>query len=137
MRAAGVRTGKLSGISVTAAGGTPRPFPGVMTRDRSSASRSAPTTCADPCGRLGWFTIPARSEITDDTPLRLEVAAALAYPGGGMTASGFRRERDAGRLKTEMTAVKEFTTLAAIDRMRELCLGRRRPPQSPVRTDAD
>ena len=26
--------------------------------------------------------------ITDDTPLRLAVAAELAFPGGGMTSSG-------------------------------------------------
>lgn len=65
--------------------------------------------------------LPNRSEITDDTPLRLAVAAALAYPDGSMTASGLRRERDAGRLVTELTAGKEFTTLADIGRMRELC----------------
>lgn len=46
--------------------------------------------------------IPDRSEITDDTPLRLAVAAALAYPDGSMTASGLRRERDAGRLVVEL-----------------------------------
>lgn len=65
--------------------------------------------------------IPARSEIADDTPLRLDAAAAIAFPGGGMTASGLRRERDAGRLTTELIAGKEFTTLADIARMRELC----------------
>lgn len=65
--------------------------------------------------------IPDRSEITDDTPLRLAVAAALAYPDGSMTASGLRKERDTGRLVTELTAGKEFTTLADIGRMRELC----------------
>jgi hypothetical protein len=27
-----------------------------------------------------------------DTPLRLDVAARVAFPGGGMTASGLRRE---------------------------------------------
>lgn len=65
--------------------------------------------------------VPARSEVTDDTPLRLAVAATLAFPCGGMTASGLRRERDAGRLVTELVAGKEFTTLADIGCMRELC----------------
>lgn len=65
--------------------------------------------------------LPDRSEVDRDTPLRLDVAAALAFPSGGMTASGLRRERDAGRLATELIAGKEFTTLADIARMRELC----------------
>ena len=74
--------------------------------------------------------IPNMSDITDDTPLRLNVAAALSYPGGGMTASGLRKEHDAGRLTTEFTAGKEFTTLAEIKRMREACRGLRRGPAS-------
>jgi hypothetical protein len=32
--------------------------------------------------------MPKRGEISDDTPLRLAVAAALAYPDGSMTAFG-------------------------------------------------
>lgn len=35
--------------------------------------------------------------ITDDTPLRLAHAAELAFPGGGMTASGLRKEAAKGR----------------------------------------
>jgi hypothetical protein len=31
-------------------------------------------------------------QIGPDTPLRLRVAAALAFPDGSMTASGLRRE---------------------------------------------
>jgi hypothetical protein len=38
-----------------------------------------------------------------------------------MTAAGLRRERDRGRLTVEKTAGKEYTTLAAITHMRELC----------------
>lgn len=75
--------------------------------------------------------LPDRSEIADDTPLRLDVAAAIAFPGGGMTASGLRRERNAGRLTTELVAGKEFTTLADIARMRELC--RRKVEPKPAR----
>jgi hypothetical protein len=65
--------------------------------------------------------IPRIDTISPDTPLRLAVAAALAYPDGSMTASGLRRERDKGRLVIERTAGKDYTTLAYINRMRELC----------------
>lgn len=61
-------------------------------------------------------------------PLRLEVAAQVAFPYNGMTASGLRKERDRGPLVTEMIAGKEYTTLADIDRMRELCRSRRQVP---------
>jgi hypothetical protein len=59
-----------------------------------------------------------RSEIDDDTPLRLAVAAAIAYPDGSMTASGLRREAAKGRLVVERTAGKDYTTLAS-DRAHE------------------
>jgi hypothetical protein len=65
--------------------------------------------------------IPCRGKISTDTPLRLDVAAALAYPDGSMTASGLRREAARGRLVTERVAGKDYTTLANIERMRELC----------------
>ena len=65
--------------------------------------------------------LPNRDEIEDDTPLRLEAAAALAFPHGGMTASGLRRERDRKRLTTAVIAGKEYTTLAAIRDMVNLC----------------
>jgi hypothetical protein len=65
--------------------------------------------------------MPARSEVGDDTPLRLAVAAVLAYPDGSMTASGLRREAARGRLVIERTAGKDYTTLAAIEKMRALC----------------
>jgi hypothetical protein len=62
-------------------------------------------------------------------PLRLEVAARMAFPDGTMGAAGLRKERDKGRLATEMIAGKEYTTLAAIEQMRELCRSGRRPPK--------
>ncbi len=55
------------------------------------------------------------------TPLRLDVAAQMAFPGGGMTASGLRREAARGRLVIELVAGKHYTTLAAIEDMRRLC----------------
>ncbi len=57
--------------------------------------------------------VPERSEIQEDTPLRLEVAA-----------SGLRRERDAGRLATFFVAGKEFTTLKDMAYMVATCRGR-------------
>src|SRR5262249_46769205 len=67
------------------------------------------------------LTLPSRHQIADDVPLRLDVAAALAYPDGSMTASGLRREARKGRLSLERTAGKDYTTLGAIAKMRELC----------------
>jgi hypothetical protein len=66
-------------------------------------------------------SLPPRDEIKQDTPIRLDVAAELAFPGGGMTASGLRREAARGRLAIERIANKDYTTLANIERMRELC----------------
>src|SRR6516164_7667639 len=70
--------------------------------------------------------LPKLETISPDTPLRLAVAAALAYPDGSMTDSELRRERYKGRLVIERTAGKDYTTLASIERMRELC---RVPPK--------
>src|SRR5215472_17418833 len=67
------------------------------------------------------LTLPLRDQIADDTPLRLDVAAALEYPDGSMTASGLRREAARGRLVIERTAGKDYTTLGAIRTMRDLC----------------
>jgi len=66
-------------------------------------------------------TLPSNDQISPDTPLRLSVAAALAFPDGSMTASGLRREGARGKLAIERIAGKDFTTLANIERMRELC----------------
>ena len=56
-----------------------------------------------------------------DTPLRLDRAVELAFPAGGMTVSGLRREASKGRLMIEVIAGKQFTTLRAIEQMREKC----------------
>ena len=66
-------------------------------------------------------SLPPREQINSDTPLRLTVAAAVAFPDGSMTASGLRRESARGRLVVERIAGKDYTTLANIERMRELC----------------
>ena len=82
------------------------------------------------------------TEVGHETPLRLDVAAAIAYPDGSMTASGLRREAKRGRLVIERTAGKDYTTLAAIERMRELCRveptarvsGLKKPNETPMET---
>jgi hypothetical protein len=66
-------------------------------------------------------SIPSPEQVTPDTPLRLEIAAALAFPDGSMTAAGLRREAARGRLVIERIAGKDYTTLAHIERMREAC----------------
>ena len=56
-----------------------------------------------------------------DTPLRLDRAVKLAFPDGGMGVPGLRREAKKGRLTIEVIAGKHFTTLRAIEQMREKC----------------
>jgi len=62
-----------------------------------------------------------RESIGLDAPLRLTDAAKLAFPAGGMTASGLRSEAKRGHLKIERIANKDFTTLRAIEEMRQEC----------------
>lgn len=72
-----------------------------------------------------------------DAPLRLAVAASLAFPDGSMTASGLRREAARGRLVIERIAGKDYTTLADIRRMREKCRNQPRAPDcGSVASDA-
>ncbi|WP_234838165.1 excisionase [Sinorhizobium medicae] len=61
------------------------------------------------------------TEVGSDSPLRLSVAAQLAFPDGSMTASGLRREIDRGNLAFERIAGKVYTTLAYIKEMRMKC----------------
>jgi len=65
-----------------------------------------------------------------NAPLRLAEAVKVAFPMGGMTVSGLRREIARGRLTSEFMAGKYFVTLAAIDDMRSLC---RVPAKAPYK----
>lgn len=69
----------------------------------------------------GEFNDLTEITVGDDEPLRLDIAAKIAFPDGSMTGSGFRRENSRGRLVIERIAGKDYTTLANIKRMRELC----------------
>jgi hypothetical protein len=62
-----------------------------------------------------------RLVVDNDAPLRLARAAELAFPDGGMTASGLRKEAAKGRLVIERIANKDYTTLAATADMRAAC----------------
>jgi hypothetical protein len=73
--------------------------------------------------------------ITPTTPLRLAIAAQIAFPDGSMKVSGLRKERDNGRLVVEVIAGKEYTTLAAIEEMRRLCRAPRKAPASTLRKE--
>jgi hypothetical protein len=76
-----------------------------------------------------------RSAIAPDTPLRLDVAAGIAFPDGSMTRSGLRREIRKGRLESERIAGKQYVTLAGINRMRQQCREDRKAPASTSAND--
>ena len=79
---------------------------------------------------MGNARLSPSERVDDNAPLRLSTAAALAFPDGSMTASGLRREAMRGRLVIERIAGKDFTTLANINRMRELCRVEAKAPGS-------
>jgi len=76
------------------------------------------------------------SSVRPDDPLRLDVAARLAFPDGSLTKSGLRREIARGNLECEVIAGKHFVTLAGIERMRALCRVNRKDPVSTFAIDA-
>jgi hypothetical protein len=59
--------------------------------------------------------------VDNDAPLRLADAIEIAFPRGGITVSGLRKEAAKGRLIIERIAGKDFVTLAAINAMRAEC----------------
>src|SRR5688572_10008992 len=64
------------------------------------------------------------------TPLRLSIAAKLAFPDGSMKASGLRKEAKRGRLVIERIAGRDYVTLENIERMREQCRVEPKPSAS-------
>jgi hypothetical protein len=67
------------------------------------------------------FEIPPPEMITPTSPLRLSVAAKIAFPDGSMSVSALRRMGISGHLTIERIAGKDFTTLANIEEMRTSC----------------
>ena len=68
-------------------------------------------------------------------PMRLAHAVEIAFPHGGLTVSGLRKEATKGRLVIERIAGKDFVTLTAIDDMRAACRNPapKRSPSGPER----
>jgi hypothetical protein len=75
------------------------------------------------------MSLPSTDQVSEDTLLRLEVAAKIAFPLGGMGVSGLRREAGRGNLRIYKMANKDFTTLRDINGMREKC---RATPNQPA-----
>jgi hypothetical protein len=71
-----------------------------------------------------------------NVPLRLAVAAKIAFPAGGMTVAGLRKEAARGRLVSYRIAGRDFTTLAEIDEMIRRCRSIPRAPDSICATTA-
>jgi hypothetical protein len=61
------------------------------------------------------------TDIDDDTPLRLAEAARRCFPDGSMKAAGLRRLAKKGLLSIERMNGRDYTTLRAIQEMREQC----------------
>jgi hypothetical protein len=68
--------------------------------------------------------------ITPTTPLRLKVAAALAFPDRSMSEKALRELGRAGKLTIEKIRGKDYTTLADIEEMRKLCRVQAKAPDS-------
>jgi hypothetical protein len=60
--------------------------------------------------------------IHPDAHIRLATAAKIAFPDGGMTVSGLRKEAVRGRLVIRRVAGKDFTTLREIEQMLAACV---------------
>lgn len=63
--------------------------------------------------------IPDRSEITDDTPLHLATAAALAFPDGSVSALALRNAASRGELEHMRIGARVLTTLGWIKEFME------------------
>jgi hypothetical protein len=81
--------------------------------------------------------IPAPGAVTPQTPLRLEIAARLAFPDNSMSAAALRRMISAGKLNAERIAGRYYTTLADIEDMREKCRVKAKDHASPSMAEAN
>ena len=72
-------------------------------------------------------SIDSSMPVAPDAPLRLAVAAQIAFPHGGITAKGLRKEAMRGKLQVWRMAGKDYTTLNAIKDMQTKCLLEKTP----------
>src|SRR5690242_197147 len=61
------------------------------------------------------------TDIADDAPIRLSEAARICFPDGTMTGGGLRRLAQKGKLTIERINGRDYTTIKAVQEMRELC----------------
>jgi hypothetical protein len=66
--------------------------------------------------------LAGNDNIDPNASIRLAFAAEKAFADGSMTERGLRREHAKGRLTIWRIANKDYTSLAAIEEMRALCL---------------
>src|SRR6516165_1021838 len=81
--------------------------------------------------------MPDPDAVGDDTLLRLNIAAALEFPDGSMSANGLRREAQHGRLRVWRICGKDYTTKAALREMRGQCVLSNRQDLSCARPERD
>ncbi|WP_457811294.1 hypothetical protein [Sinorhizobium meliloti] len=65
---------------------------------------------------------PDKHRPDPNAPMRLKDIIPIAFPHGGISPAGLRREAKRGRLRLMRIAGKDFTTLAAIEEMQRLCV---------------
>lgn len=70
-----------------------------------------------------------------NAPMRLKDIIPIAFPCGGISPAGLRREAKRGRLKLMRIAGKDFTTLAAIEEMQRRCVVEPGPKEPALHPD--
>lgn len=82
--------------------------------DDTSASARARQRIAEILDKYGVYL----DEVEPDTPLRLDIAAAIAFPDGTMSGRALRRAMKKYDVPIEQIGRKDYTTLFAIGLMR-------------------
>jgi hypothetical protein len=72
----------------------------------------------------------SRASVTPTDWITLDTAAALAFPDGTVSVNVLRAQRDKGRLDTWRLGRREYTTLEAVNRMKQQCHAEPRQPAS-------
>ncbi|MDX0485263.1 excisionase [Sinorhizobium medicae] len=78
---------------------------------------------------------PDKHRPDPNAPMRLKDIILIAFPHGGITPAGLRREAKRGRLKLMRIAGKDFTTLTAIEDMQRLCVVEPDRSEAPLHPD--
>jgi hypothetical protein len=97
-------------------GSGPGPLPEIKSEPGGISSGKSATL-----GSGNRVELPPLERIMPTTPLRLAVAARLAFPDGSMSEKALRELGHARKLTVELIRGKHYTTLADIEEMRKLC----------------